>query len=144
MSNLIVDYFKQTFLKTSRVHLILPKHSNATSFWAMTMMIGSIRCISIGNEYQLICSMVRFVLSNSSPNLWPSSQQMNTATNPKIPFKIGNNRAIMSVWCIWNRCWWKKLYSKRSDKSQVLTQLFLLGWLIRPRIRLRYSMWINP
>lgn len=64
LNNLIKNYLL-TFLKTSRVQMILPKHANETGRCAIAMIAGSIRCVSFGNKYQSNCSIVKRISSNA-------------------------------------------------------------------------------
>lgn len=102
--NLMIDYLILTFLKTSRVHAMLPKHSNETGSCTSAMIIGSIRLISIGNEYHSNWSIVELILSNASAILWPSSQAINTMVKPRIPFSVAfNSTGIIFPWCNWKQ-----------------------------------------
>lgn len=126
-----------TFLNTSLVQQILPKHSTKTGFWAFAMIIGSIRLISIGNEYQPSHSIVKLIFSNALYILWPSSHVMNTVANPKIPLKSNSNVDIAFSWCSWNRPkrWISEKLNKLKNKNKIRkeecssTQLFPLEWL---------------
>lgn len=95
------NYSQPTFLKQSRVQVIPPKHCKETGCWAFAMITGSIRFILIGNKYQSHWSMVEIIPPNASVILWPSSQQMNTRINPKIPFIVAFiSKILIFPWCI--------------------------------------------
>lgn len=98
-----INRFKLTFLKTSRLHAILPKHSSETDCCVLAKIIGSIRWISIGNKCQSNTSIVKSIFSNASLSRWPSSQSKNTVANAKIPFKNSSNEGIIFSWSNWNR-----------------------------------------
>lgn len=88
-----------TFLKTSREHPILPKHSSETGCWAYATIIGSIRFILIGSKYQSIRSKLKRIVSKASVIPWPISHAMNTASIPKNPLIIGSSAVITLPWC---------------------------------------------
>lgn len=103
-ANFIFDCLILTFLKTSREHAILPKHSSVTGSCEISMIVGSILWISIGNIYQLNWSMVISIPSNASFILWPSSEAINTKVSAIHPFKLAfNNTRTTSPWYNWNR-----------------------------------------
>lgn len=103
-NQLMIGFLKlRTFLKTSRLQIILPKHSNGTGSCAYTMTNGKIRLISFGKRYQAHRSIVRWIFWNASINRWLSSQAMNTVVVAKIPHIINRNRSIMFPWCIWKK-----------------------------------------
>lgn len=102
LSLLAIKEFKtekteQTFLKTSRLHEMLPKHSRLTGSCAMIMIVGSNRLILRGNKYQSNCSMIRSISVNALPNLWLSSQVMNKIPSPQQATNIVSNNANRSI-----------------------------------------------
>lgn len=92
-----------TFLNTSRVAVILPKHSSSAGCCTIAMIVGSIRFILSGNEYQSNCSMVKSISSNASLILWPSSHTIKTVTSARIPQVNIIIIGISLSWCTWNR-----------------------------------------
>lgn len=124
---LLIWYLIRTFLKTSRVHPILPKHSKKTGCCAFTMIIGRIRWNSIGSKYQFDWSRVSLISSNASVILWPSSQAINTATSPQSPLKIDSKEILARIFPLlnWNRPNNVMIVKNEGRQS---TQLFPLEW----------------
>lgn len=86
-----------TSLNDSRKHLILPKHSIETGCCAEIMTVGSIRCTSMGNEYQLNWSSISLMLTCVEQNCSPISQVKNTKPNEA--------NATIKIKTIWNFIW---------------------------------------
>lgn len=72
-----------TFLNDSLKHIALPKHTIATGCCAIAMMVGSIRRISSGKEYQLNWSIISLISSNPELNRCPISHEKNSKPNAK-------------------------------------------------------------
>lgn len=97
---LLIHCLIPTLSKTSRLHLMLPKHSNETGCCASPIIIGSIRCVLVGNKNQSNCSIVMLTSSNAPFIRWPSSHAINTVVRPKMPFIINSNTGEIFSWCI--------------------------------------------
>lgn len=67
-------YNNLTFLKSSRVHLILPMPATITGFCAQSVKINMAFCISMGNVYQSLIHISENTLPNAAINLSPNSQ----------------------------------------------------------------------
>lgn len=124
----MIDQSIPTFLKTSRVHVILPKHSTVTGRCTTAIIIGSVRCISMGYKYQSNWSIPEPISSNASVIRWLSSQVMNTEVNAHNQW--GHRQIFVRMHLALNN---KKTLRKKSNKLNILrckgTQLFPLEQL---------------
>lgn len=73
---------KFTILKLSRLHEMPPKQFNVIGFCAKDQIIGSFRCIRIGNEYQSNSLNVSSMGSKALVTRCPISQMTINPPNP--------------------------------------------------------------
>lgn len=129
--------YQRTFLKTSRVHLMLPKHSSKMGCCACIMIIGIIRCIPIGHRYQCKNETVKSISLKASLTLWPSSQTMNALANPNAPLRISSNKDVKFPSWICNVI--------KAHAALLFIHLFnsnqILEWLAMPQKSPKDSTW---
>lgn len=90
--------FKQTFLKVSRLHEVLPKYSKATGSWELMIIIGNIRFSSSGHKYHLSCAITSSISSKVLLIRCPSSQNENATPNALQALKtVLNKIATLAV-----------------------------------------------
>lgn len=99
---LILFIERHTFLKTSRIHEMLPNHSIKTGCWALLMTIGRIFCMSCENKCQLNCPIVKSSFINSIRTLSPISHGTNTKASVQNKLNTTDTSATkLLVFCDW-------------------------------------------
>lgn len=89
-------------MNVSRLHVILPKHSNTTVCCVDIKIIGNIRFISIGKQYQWNCPIISLISSNSLLIRWHSSQVINIEKSIPHSSNIArDNRTVFITECDW-------------------------------------------
>lgn len=78
---LTIKFIRLTFLNTSRVHEMLPKHSNKTGCCKINSVVGSMRFKSFENEFQLHWYIMYCNSPKAPSSLWPISHVTNNVQN---------------------------------------------------------------